>query len=276
MTGQLAGSIPDGATSNNSHRLRAGVGDRHRPHTDPCRITAIHEAIRAQLVASSPIRSGAHPLWRLSQPEQRREMLAAAEVDGALVGGASLKADDFWAIAEACGRSRQASHITGETPKRRAMIVLSIRHSRLPSGGGARRRHPAAEERGRRARHGGGGGMSGFMTGRSTANLLTRTTAILAALFFLTSVILAVLSQHSGAPRSLVDQGSPPSTRKHRPRRGAGRTGSARDPARTQRAARQTAGELAKISGPAPVFRRPGSPPPAGLPTDRARRDHEG
>ena len=28
----------------------------------------------------------------------------------------------------------------------------------------------------------GGGGMSGFMTGRSTANLLTRTTAVLAAL----------------------------------------------------------------------------------------------
>ncbi|MGH6974115.1 MAG: preprotein translocase subunit SecG, partial [Stellaceae bacterium] len=34
----------------------------------------------------------------------------------------------------------------------------------------------------------GGGGMSGFMTGRSTANLLTRTTAILAAGFFLTSI----------------------------------------------------------------------------------------
>ena len=37
----------------------------------------------------------------------------------------------------------------------------------------------------------GGGGMSGFMTGRSTANLLTRTTAILAALFFGTSILLA-------------------------------------------------------------------------------------
>ena len=32
----------------------------------------------------------------------------------------------------------------------------------------------------------GGGGMSGFMTGRSTANLLTRTTAVLAACFMLT------------------------------------------------------------------------------------------
>jgi preprotein translocase subunit SecG len=59
---------------------------------------------------------------------------------------------------------------------------------------------------------GGGAGMSGFMTGRSTANLLTRTTAILAAAFFATSVFLVVLSQHSGAPRSLLDQGSTPST----------------------------------------------------------------
>jgi preprotein translocase subunit SecG len=57
----------------------------------------------------------------------------------------------------------------------------------------------------------GGGGMSGFMTGRSTANLLTRTTAILAAAFFTTSVLLVVLSQRTQAPRSLIDQG-PPST----------------------------------------------------------------
>jgi preprotein translocase subunit SecG len=57
----------------------------------------------------------------------------------------------------------------------------------------------------------GGGGMSGFMTGRSTANLLTRTTAILAVAFFFTSVLLVVLSNRTGASRSLVDQ-APPST----------------------------------------------------------------
>src|SRR5579863_1392399 len=56
----------------------------------------------------------------------------------------------------------------------------------------------------------GGGGMSGFMTGRSTANLLTRTTAILAGAFFLTSVGLVVLSNRSGTPHSLLDQGAPP------------------------------------------------------------------
>lgn len=52
---------------------------------------------------------------------------------------------------------------------------------------------------------GGGGGMGGFMTGRSTANLLTRTTAILAALFIVTSLTLAKLSGTSGAPPSLLD-----------------------------------------------------------------------
>jgi len=52
----------------------------------------------------------------------------------------------------------------------------------------------------------GGGGMSGFMTGRSTANLLTRTTAILAACFFVTSITLAMLGGNRGTPRSIVDQ----------------------------------------------------------------------
>jgi preprotein translocase subunit SecG len=53
----------------------------------------------------------------------------------------------------------------------------------------------------------GGGGMSGFMTGRSTANLLTRTTAILAALFFATSILLVTLGNYTRAPRSIVDEG---------------------------------------------------------------------
>ncbi len=55
----------------------------------------------------------------------------------------------------------------------------------------------------------GGGGMSGFMTGRSTANLLTRTTAILAVLFFATSIILVMLNNFTRAPRSIVDEGGP-------------------------------------------------------------------
>jgi preprotein translocase subunit SecG len=55
----------------------------------------------------------------------------------------------------------------------------------------------------------GGGGMSGFMTGRSTANLLTRVTAILAAAFMATSILLVVMHNRDRAPRSIIDQGAP-------------------------------------------------------------------
>jgi preprotein translocase subunit SecG len=58
---------------------------------------------------------------------------------------------------------------------------------------------------------GGGGGMSGFLTGRSTANLLTRTTAILAALFVITSLTLAKLSG-GGVSRSIFEQAPVPQT----------------------------------------------------------------
>lgn len=52
---------------------------------------------------------------------------------------------------------------------------------------------------------GGGGGMSGFMTGRGSANLLTRATAILAACFMVTSLGLAWLVSGPRAPVSIFD-----------------------------------------------------------------------
>lgn len=56
---------------------------------------------------------------------------------------------------------------------------------------------------------GSGGGGGGFLTGRGTANLLTRTTAGLAAAFFLTSITLTVMAnQRTGAP-SVLDQAAP-------------------------------------------------------------------
>lgn len=51
---------------------------------------------------------------------------------------------------------------------------------------------------------GGGGGMSGFLTGRGTANVLTRTTAILAAAFMATSITLSILAGGT-EKRSIVD-----------------------------------------------------------------------
>jgi preprotein translocase subunit SecG len=46
---------------------------------------------------------------------------------------------------------------------------------------------------------GGGGGGAGFMTGRSAGDALTRTTAILAACFFITSLSLSILASHNTA-----------------------------------------------------------------------------
>ena len=55
----------------------------------------------------------------------------------------------------------------------------------------------------------GGGGMSGFMTSRGSANLLTRTTRWLAAAFMVTSLVLAWLASQSHTPTSIVMPPSP-------------------------------------------------------------------
>lgn len=49
-------------------------------------------------------------------------------------------------------------------------------------------------------------GMGSFMTGRGTANLLTRTTAVLGAAFFVLSLTLAVLNRGTTQQRSILDQ----------------------------------------------------------------------
>jgi preprotein translocase subunit SecG len=54
----------------------------------------------------------------------------------------------------------------------------------------------------------GGGGGGGFMTGRSAGNALTKTTAILAACFFATSLTLSILaSQQRGSTPSILPAG---------------------------------------------------------------------
>ncbi|MBV5335630.1 preprotein translocase subunit SecG [bacterium] len=52
----------------------------------------------------------------------------------------------------------------------------------------------------------GGGTMGGMMTARGSANLLTRSTAVLAGCFMATSIILAVLAGGHSRPKSIVDQ----------------------------------------------------------------------
>src|SRR5215475_7805880 len=53
------------------------------------------------------------------------------------------------------------------------------------------------------------GSTGGFMTSRGTANVLTRATAILAGLFFLTSLTLSILAGTNRKPTSILQGGSP-------------------------------------------------------------------
>jgi preprotein translocase subunit SecG len=50
------------------------------------------------------------------------------------------------------------------------------------------------------------GGGAGFMSSRGTANLLTRTTAVLAVGFFLTSLVLSWLASYDRKPSSIIDR----------------------------------------------------------------------
>jgi preprotein translocase subunit SecG len=53
-----------------------------------------------------------------------------------------------------------------------------------------------------------GGGGGGFLTSRGTSNVLTRTTAILAAVFFATSLLLSILAGWDRKPRSILQDNS--------------------------------------------------------------------
>lgn len=66
------------------------------------------------------------------------------------------------------------------------------------------------------------GGGSGFMTARGAANTLTRTTAILAAIFFATSLTLSILARYGDRPIDILDR--VPGTTQQQPA-GSGDTG---------------------------------------------------
>lgn len=50
------------------------------------------------------------------------------------------------------------------------------------------------------------GGGSGFMSARGAANALTRTTAILATAFFITSLSLGILARYGASPTDILDR----------------------------------------------------------------------
>ena len=69
----------------------------------PAQAQEVHAAIRAQLAAMLGEQAHAVPILYggSMKPDNARELLAQADIDGGLIGGASLKAADFLAIAQA-------------------------------------------------------------------------------------------------------------------------------------------------------------------------------
>jgi len=98
VEGQIIGSVPHGASAGNlivAYEPVWAIGTGLTPTLED--IAEIHGAIRPHLPAGTRILYGGSV-----NPKNATEILGLGEVDGALVGGASLKADDFWAIAQAC------------------------------------------------------------------------------------------------------------------------------------------------------------------------------
>ena len=99
VAAQLAGSLPDGASADKlvvAYEPVWAIGTGLTPTLAD--IAEIHTAVRDRIPTGTRILYGGSV-----NPKNAGEILAHGEVDGALVGGASLKAEDFWAIAQACG-----------------------------------------------------------------------------------------------------------------------------------------------------------------------------
>lgn len=101
---QLAGSIPDSATAENTviaYEPVWAIGTGLTPTAAD--VEEAHAFQRAELVARfGPAGAKMRILYGGSvKPGNAKELMGVANVDGALIGGASLKADDFLAIYRA-------------------------------------------------------------------------------------------------------------------------------------------------------------------------------
>jgi triosephosphate isomerase (TIM) len=101
--GQLAGSLPDGATAASlvvAYEPVWAIGSGQTP--TPADVAKVHGFIRGELTRRfGAAGEGVRILYGGSvKPANAKALMAVADVDGALVGGASLKADEFLAIAK--------------------------------------------------------------------------------------------------------------------------------------------------------------------------------
>ncbi len=102
---QLANSLPDGfppAELAIAYEPIWAIGTGRTPTI--AQVEEVHAHIRARLAAKVAAAQDVRILYGGSvKPDNAAALMAARNVDGALVGGASLIAADFWAIARACG-----------------------------------------------------------------------------------------------------------------------------------------------------------------------------
>lgn len=97
---QLAGSLPEGFYGVIAYEPVWAIGTGLV--ATPLDVTAMHRFIRETLTRLRPSAAGARILYGGSvKPGNAAELLHLPEVGGALVGGASLKAEDFLAIVAA-------------------------------------------------------------------------------------------------------------------------------------------------------------------------------
>ncbi|MAF47975.1 MAG: triose-phosphate isomerase [Rhodospirillales bacterium] len=107
VAGQARGSVPDGANAGNlviAYEPVWAIGTGRTPTA--AEVQAVHAMIRATMagITNDQTAAGCRILYGGSvKPGNAAELLSLADVDGGLVGGASLSADDFWAIATAAG-----------------------------------------------------------------------------------------------------------------------------------------------------------------------------
>jgi len=103
---QFLGSLPEGATAANTviaYEPVWAIGTGRTPSTAD--VAEVHGAIRALAADSrgADFAAGLRILYGGSmKPSNAQELLALEDVDGGLIGGASLKVEDFWAIAQSC------------------------------------------------------------------------------------------------------------------------------------------------------------------------------
>jgi triosephosphate isomerase len=96
---QLTGSVPNGATSDNlvvAYEPVWAIGTGLTATLED--IATMHAIVRGSIPAGARILYGGSV-----NPQNAASILGLTEVDGALVGGASLDAEGFWAIARCCG-----------------------------------------------------------------------------------------------------------------------------------------------------------------------------